>query len=87
MRDAGKRTRWGLSLCLLALSWCVGCVTVVPAGSPPPCPEWSDRALDQLDVMQSKGEYGWVTMEISRQYVHCMEIDAMREPRVEWGVP
>ena len=83
MRDAGKRMRWGLGLCLAALLWSSGCVTVVPAGSPPPCPEWSEDATKELSRVLATRAFPELELQIARQLVYCEQIDAMREPRVE----
>ena len=83
MHAGERRTRCWQGLCLAVLLSLSGCVVVVPAGSPPPCPEWGDEALGELEAMQATGLYPDVEQELGRALVHCEGLDEMREPRIE----
>ena len=79
MRDAVQPTRWALSLCLAVLSFATGCVAVVPAGSPPPCPEWSDAAILELEDVAPT--HPALEEAVGRQVLHYEQINAMRAVR------
>lgn len=66
-----------LSLCLLATLCWTGCETVVRAGSPPPCPEWSDAAIAELKHVAPTHPH--LELAVGRQLLHCMAIDEMRD--------
>lgn len=69
--------KFKLSLCLLVALCLMGCETVVPAGSPPPCPQWSDDAIAQLGRVVAANPD--LEQAIGRQLLHCMALDEMRD--------
>ena len=70
-----------LSLCLLVTLFLTGCATVVPIGSPPPCPQWSDDAIAELGsaINDPLHPRPFLEQAIGRQLLHCMALDEMRD--------
>jgi len=67
-----------IGLSATTLSGC--CTTKVPVLKPPPCPEWSDNAsvdLEMLIQMQEVGEIDIVDLEyqLGQNHRHCEALD------------
>lgn len=72
-RHEGQRLL--LSFLLALFLWaalCVsGCAHSATVSSPPPCPEWSDEAIDDLAFIQGTGCCPHLESAIGRQVLYC----------------
>jgi hypothetical protein len=55
-----------------------GCATVVPSGSPPPCPQWSYAAIEQFYSAIKDGTRPDLEYAQGRQEIHCAQINVIR---------
>ena len=70
-----KRVAILLPVCVIALAGCA--TTGVPTLKPPPCPAWSGKAIDQLNVVLTSGlEVKDLEYHVAEQLRHCEALDA-----------
>ncbi len=68
-----QRRSW-LSLCL-AVVLCLSACATVRVGKPPPCPQWDEAALLELERLIDSESYPALEYALGRQELHCEALD------------
>ncbi len=69
-----ERLRFRLSLCLAA-GLCLSACAVVRVGKPPPCPQWDEAALLELEHLIGSESYPAIEYALGRQELHCEALE------------
>ena len=75
--SGGRRLQSWLLLFLWAATCAAGCASSRGVTATPPCPEWSEEAIQDLARAQATGEYPYLEAAIGRQVLHCEAIQEL----------